>query len=177
MINLGGDVGFSGDGEELVERFEELVSLAAQMRDVDASMFSSGAGEGYQLIRLRVETWRVDQRGADANRAFLHRLLDELGHAPELVGCRCTIGVTQLMHAHRRTADERRDVARDAAFLQMFQVAAERGPLHVVADVALLRDEVLLHLRIERAHRLSFTHHFERHALADVALRTPIVQQ
>src|SRR5207344_2242832 len=53
----------------------------------------------------------------------------------ELVGGRRPIGVAKLMDAHRRRADERGDVGRDASAHQAVQVLAEGGPVDVVLGV------------------------------------------
>ena len=47
----------------------------------------------------------------------------------------------------------------------------------VVLDITLTRFELLFHLVAERPHRRAFTHDFERNALADIALRSPILNQ
>jgi len=110
VVDLRRDLGVAGDGEHLVDRLVQAVALAAHVGDVHAAVLSGRSAERHQLGRLGVEGGGVDERGADAERALAHRLVHERHHAGELVGGRLTIGVAELVDAHRRRADEGGDV-------------------------------------------------------------------
>ena len=70
--------------------------------------------------------------------------------------------------AHRAGTDEGGEVRRHAAALHAFQILAQGGPVDVVVHIDLLAREFLLHRRVQRAHG-HLAHHFERHALAQIA--------
>src|SRR5207249_9146585 len=74
-------------------------------------------------------------------------------------------------------ADEGRDVAGDAALNEIIEILAEGGPFHLVFNIALAFDHLLLHRLVERPHGFAFAHDFQRHALANVALRTAILNE
>ncbi len=60
---------------------------------------------------------------------------------------------------------------------QVIQILSQRGPLHRVFDVALLFPHPLFHRVVERSHRGAFAKNFQRHALANAALRVPILDK
>ena len=126
---------------------------------------------------LRIEGRRVDQRGADAERAFAHRLADQVLHARELIRRRLAVGVAQLVDAHGGCADEAGDVGADAACDEPVEVLAERRPVDVVLDVALLLLAPLSSWRRSGAHRPALAEDLQRDALADVALRPAVRDQ
>ncbi len=71
-----------------------------------------------QLVGLGEIARRVDQRAADAHRAFVHRLADQRPHPGELRRIGIDVALAELVDADRRRADEARDVGRDAAALE-----------------------------------------------------------
>ena len=79
--------------------------------------------------------------------------------------------------ADRRRADERGDVARNAARFEVTQIFRQRVPFDLVFDVALLAQHVLAHAIVHRAHRFAFAHDLSCHALANLALRAAILNQ
>ena len=160
------------DRQELVQRLEQSVALAAEVRDVEARP----TRERDQLVCLRVKRGSVDQCGREANGTFVHRLGDKLLHAPELRLARRPVGGAELVLAHRRRADEGRDVRRDAAPLEVLEILAERRPLDRVPEQRLSGD-LFLHLVRERPHREALAHHLERHALPNIALSAPVLEQ
>ena len=81
------------------------------------------------------------------------------------------------MLAHRRRAEKRRDVLRDAAPLQLAQVLRQRRPGDVELEVAHLLDHPLLHRVVQRAHRAAFAEDLRGHALTDLALRAAVDEQ
>ncbi len=177
VVDLGRDVGLAGDRDQLVDRLEQVVPFAPQMRDVHSAVLAGFGGQRDQLLRVRVEARCVDEGRADAERPFPHRFGHQLPHPVELGRRRIAVLVAELVNPHGRRADERRDVRRDAPFLHVLEVLAERRPLDLVLDVALLRPLPGLHRVRPGAHRPSLAHHLERHALADVALGQPVLDE
>ena len=130
-----------------------------------------------QLLRRRIEARRVDQRRPDAERAVRHLLPHERLHPFELRRGRLAILEPDDVLADGRGADERRDVRRDALLLEELEILRERRPRDVVLDRTLLALPADPHLVGERAHRRSLAEDLGRHALPDVALRAPILDQ
>ncbi len=97
-------------------------------------------------------------------------------HPLELVGGRGAVSLPDLVDPHRRSADERRDVGRDASRHEVIEILAERGPADVVLDVALPLALEPLHLVVERAHR-TLAEHRERHTLTNRALRPSVLDE
>jgi hypothetical protein len=81
---------------------------------------------------------------------------------------RRAIVAVELVDAHGRRADERRDVDRDAFALEMLEILAEARPLDREAEIALQFEHLLLHLLVERPHRLALAEDLERDALSHV---------
>src|SRR5690606_2452868 len=167
VVDLGRDVRLAGDGDQLVDRLEQLVALAPDVRDVHATVLRGDARELDQLARLRVERRRVDQRGADAERTLLHGLSHQRAHALQLIGRGRPVLVADLVDTHRRRADERRDVRRDPTLDQVLEVLAQRGPWDVVLDVTLLLEHLLLQGLVQRTHGRALAEDLERDALLD----------
>src|SRR5260221_137289 len=84
---------------------------------------------------------------------------------------------SEHVRANGGRADERRDIGRDAAFLEPGKVLAERGPFNGVGNVVLRRKRALLHRRVERPHRRAFAKDFQCHSLPDLALRPAVRDQ
>ena len=126
------------DAQQFVDRFEQLISFAAHVRDVFALIFRGDLAELDQLLGLRIKRRRINQRRADPERARFHFLADELAHFIELLRRRLFVLKADDVFANRGRADERSDVAGNAALLQIAQIFRQRVPLDLVLDVALL---------------------------------------
>ena len=98
-------------------------------------------------------------------------------HALQFRGRGRAIGIADFVDAHGSGADKGRDIAGDAALDEVVQVFGQRGPLDGILDVALLLAHLPLHRVGERPHGRAFAQDFERHALADVALRAAILEE
>ena len=98
-------------------------------------------------------------------------------HACKFCFGRWPVFVADLVYSQGRCANIGRNIWRDTFGFQEFQVATECCPLDVVLDVALLLDFFCPHRFVERTHRVSFTHHFERDALPDVAQATTVFDE
>ena len=81
------------------------------------------------------------------------------------------------MDAHRRRADEARNVGRYAALLEPREILAEAGPRDIVFHVAQAGRLELLHFFVERTHGPALAHHLQRHALLEVAEPAPVDDQ
>ena len=177
VINLGRNVRFARDAHELVERFQQLISFAAHVRDVFALVFGRDFAQLDQLLGLRVERRRINERCADAERARLHFLAHELAHLLELLRRRRLVFEADDVLANRGRADERSHVAGNAARFEITQIFRQRVPFDVVVDVFLLPQHELAHTVVHRSHRFAFAHDLGRDALANLALRTPVLNQ
>ena len=112
--------------------------------DVDAAA-AGGASmhERDELVGLREARGRVDQRRADAERAFLHRLLHE--RPASLCSCSGVGSTSSDARGRARARSPRR--RSEATFIETpfvseeLEVLAERRPLDRVLEVDLLRDE------------------------------------
>ncbi len=147
------------------------------MRDVDAAILRCDFAQLDQFLGLRVECGGVDQRGGHAQCAFRHCLPHERLHALEFSRGRRPVLIAEFMDAHRGGAHEGGHIRGNAALLEVVQIFAERGPAHFIANVALLLEYLLLHLLVERAFGPPLAENLQRHPLADVTLRTAILQQ
>ena len=177
MIDLRADTRAPRDRDELVDRLEQPLALAAHVRDVHAAVRRRRLAQRDELIGRCVRGGCVDERRPDTERAVAHRGVDERAHAPQLFGRGGPVVVGELVHADGRGADERRDVRRDAAPDERLQRLIERRPGDVVLDVALLLEPLLLHALVQRTERPALAKDLERHALAYVRLRSPIREE
>ncbi len=168
VVDLGPQLRAPGDVDQLVDGLEQPIALAAHVADVHAAVGRGGLAQRDQLVGPGVEGRGVDQRRAHAERAFLHRLPDERLHPREFLGRRRPVVVIELVHAHGGRADEGRDVQGHPALLEVREILAQRGPADVELEVALLFEHLLLHLLVERTHRLALAEDLERDALASV---------
>ena len=177
MINLRRNSRFAADPDQLIERFKQPVSFAAHVRDIFALIFRRHFAQLDQLIGFRIKRRRINQRCADAKRACFHFLTNEFAHLIELLRCRRFVFEPDHVLANRRRSDERGDVARDTARFEVAQIFRERVPFDLVMDVFLLAQHVLANPIVHRAHRFAFAHDLGRHALTNLALRTPVFDQ
>src|SRR5207253_9204349 len=108
-------------------------------------------------------------------RARLHLFANEFAHLIELFRRRLFIFETDHVFANRGRADERCDVAGNAAALQITQIFRERIPFDVVFDVALLTQHTFADAIVHRTHRFAFAHDLGSDPLPDLALRTTVL--
>ena len=152
VINLGRNVRFARNANQLVERFEQLVSFASHVRDVFPFIFRGDLAELDQFIRLGVKRGRINQRRSDAEGARFHFFAHELAHLVELLLRRRAIVKTDDVLADCSGADERGDVAGNAALLQKLQILRQHVPFDVVFNVGLLAQHVFAHAIVHRPH-------------------------
>ena len=141
VIDLRRDARLAADAHELADRFEQPVAFASHVRDVLPAVLRGFPAQRDELVGRRVERRRVDERGADAERALFHPLPHQRAHLVELLGSRLPVFEADHVLAYRGRAKERGDVRRDAALLQLPQVLRQRGPGDLVLDVAHLLDQ------------------------------------
>ena len=171
VINLRPNAGLTRDGEQLVERLQQLRPLAAHMGDVQPVVLRDRLGQAHQFLRRRVVGRGINQRRADAHRALLHRGPGQRLHPLQLGPCGRAVFVADLVYPQRCRSDERRDVRRHAEADEVLQPLAKRGPRHVRPVLA------PAHLGIERPKRRPLPEHFKRDALPNVALRLAVAPQ
>ncbi len=128
VINLGGQSGLAADADQLVDRFDEAIALAAHVRDVHALVVGRRLRDLDQLLGRRVEARRVDQRRRDAERAVLHLPLHQIAHRLQLLRRGPLVVEADGVFAQRRRADERGEVRRDAALLEIEHAVVQRRP-------------------------------------------------
>ena len=176
VIDLGRRARCLCDADRLIDCLDEVVAFAAHVRDIHAAALPGFSGQRDQLGGLGVGERVVDERGGKSHRAFFHGLVDERAHLGELRIGRLHVVLAQHVDPDRPGADERGDVGRNAALLQLVQVLAERRPVNVVIEVDLVTHRIGLHLCVHRPHR-DLAHDLERDTLAQVAQRAAIDQQ
>src|SRR5262249_4284581 len=150
-------------------------TFAADMGAVVAAIASDYLGHRNHLVLVLVAA--AGERGRQIDRALLHRLRDELGHLFDLRLRRRPVfeADNNLTYLLRRNA--RGDVDRGTALAEAAEIALKRGPVDVDAGAALGFLLVLFeHAAFERGHRLAFSDHIERHALAHLAFGIAVCQ-
>ena len=168
--------GSPGDVDRLLHRLDQSISFTAHVHAVDAPAARGLARQRDQLGCPGVVIGAVDERGGHAERPLLHGLAHQRAHLRQLRRRRLHVPLAEHVGAHRAGPDEGRDVRCDAAPLEPVQVLPERRPVDGVANVRLPLGCEALHFRGQRPHRV-FAQHFERHALAQIAERTPVGEQ
>ena len=177
MIDFGRDARLAADAEQFVEGLEQAISFAAHVRDVFAFVLGRDLAQFDQLICFGIESRRIDQGGADAECAGFHFLAHQLAHLFQLRrGGRLVFQADDIL-ANGGGPDKRGHVAGNAAGLEVLQVFRQRVPLDLVFDIRLLFDPPLLHELVQRPHRFALAHDFRGHALPDLTLRTPILDE
>ncbi len=177
VIDLRARVRGPRDRDRLVDRLKIAIALRSHMRDVAAAEFRRRLRQRDQLIRFRIKGGRVNQRRADAERALAHRFAHEVLHAREFVRLRRAVFIAEFVNAHRRRADEGRDIRRHAARFKVVEIIAKARPRNVEPDVALLLQALGAHGVGQGAHRPALAEDFKRHALKEVALAAPVLDQ
>ena len=178
VIDLGRDARLAADANQLVDRFDQPVALAAHVRDVLAAVLRRDLAQLDQLLGRGVEGRRVDQRRADAERARFHLLPHERAH---LARAAAAVG----FWSSRPMTCSRIVVAptNEATFGETPRFSSSRrysaSVVHVMSYLMSPCSSTmpLLHRVVERAHRAAFAEDLERHALADVALRAAVGEQ
>ena len=98
VIDLGRQTRLSGNRDELVDGLEQLIPLAAHVRDVHATVLASDLGDLDQLVGLCVERGSVDQRRTDPERALFHALPHERSHGLQLGLVGSAIVIPEFVH-------------------------------------------------------------------------------
>ena len=88
VVDLDGDVGAAADLDHLVDRLAEPGAFVAHVRRVEPALLRGDRGEGDELVGGEGFVGRVDERGGEPERAFVHRLRHHRAHALELDGRR-----------------------------------------------------------------------------------------
>ena len=138
MVDLHRNAPFPADADGFVNGFEQLIGLGPHVRDVDAAVGRHGTRHLDQLGRAREVPGRIDQRGGDAQGAVLHGAAHHGAHGVQLGGRGLAQRHAFHIFAHRRGAQERPDVGRDAVTLHRFQPAGEASRRHELAHHGLV---------------------------------------
>ena len=155
--------------QELGERAQQVIALAADVRGVTATESGRHPAQLGQLGSARIAARRVDQRRGDPQRAVGHLLSHQRPHPVHLGGRRRAVVITHDVHPDRAAADERGHVLGGAAALHVGQVLRQPGPADVVVQAMPVELKLGLHLRDQRAHRDALTEHLRGHALGQLA--------
>ena len=129
-------------------------------------------------LRVGIKSRRVNQRRADAQRALFHRL-----RAPDRAfvpvrrarGAGLRSPARECAPSSRRRTRPRCTTRRGATRYSKYSPSVVQGIVYLMSP---WRSAMSFFMRgVQRAHRPAFAEHFERHALADIALRAAIVQE
>ena len=174
--HLGAQPGPADDPQELAQRLVQLLPLAPHVRGVAAAVVGRDLAQRGELAGAGVAAGRVDQRRGDAERAVGHLLGGDLAHPVQLRGCGGAVAVADDAGAQGARADERRDVLRGAAPLDVPEVLRQPGPAHL--DVQVPADVLKLGFqpRRQRPHRGALAEHLGRDPLGQLAERPGVVQ-
>jgi hypothetical protein len=180
MVDLDGHAAFLPDAQRLVHRLEDLVRFGAHVRDVEAAVRRHRLDDLDQLLGARVVPGRINEGGAEAERAVLHGAAQGGAHG---VQRRAGGGAHAKPHpvlAQRARADERADVGRDAARLHRTEPGVEparphesprRGARGAVARAAADRELA------DRRGRVALAHDLRRDALRELADASSVTAQ
>jgi len=158
------------DLKYLLQRFEDACALGALMREVDPAMARGDLRELDNLIGGREAIRHILERGAEAERALLHCLLDKLPHRVELGGRRRTVVLANNVVADATGPDECGDVdGRMRAELEPAEVVGERAPVLRHAEMSGTRRGLADHPIVDGRDRRTLPCHFCRHALVNFA--------
>ncbi len=127
--HLDRDLRLARDGEGLVERLADLLRLAADVARVEAVVARGHFRQRDQLRRLGEAARLVDEAGRDAERALLHRSLDQRLHPGQLLFVGLHVLHPQHGAAHLRRADQHRLVDAGPRSSQPAEVAGQIGPV------------------------------------------------
>jgi hypothetical protein len=160
------------DPQRLGDRLLHAEAFAAHVRHVDAVMPCGHARQRDQLLGAGKRARRIDQCAREAQRPGAHPAVDELLHAPHLVGRRRTIVEPDHFAPRKRSRHQRAEVDRDAPVLETVEIPVKGGPVHPQAEPA---EGVAIHRSFRperRAGRLADD--FRGDALTDVALAVAV---
>jgi hypothetical protein len=174
--HLAAQPGLTDDPQELAEGRVQLLALAPDVRGVAAVVVGRDLAQRGELAGAGVAAGRVDQRRGDAERAIGHLLGGDSAHPVQLRGRGGAVVVADGTRAQRARADERRDVLRGAAPLDVPEVLRQPGPAHL--DVQVPADVLKLGFqpRSQRPHRGTLAEHLGRDPLGQLAERPWVVQ-
>ena len=176
VIDLGGSARPFRDIDGFLHRLDDAIALAAHMRDVHSAAQRRFTRQCNQFRRFGISVRVVDQRRGHPQRTLLHRLPDQSPHLRKLRRRRLHIIFSQHIDAHGAGTHECGHIGCDTLALQLLEILAERGPVDVVMQVALLAFHFFFHDRRQRPHGI-LAHDLERHTLRDVAERSLVHEQ
>lgn len=177
MEHLAAQPGIADDPQELPQGRVQLLPLAPHVRGVAAVVGGRDLAERGQLAGAGVAAGRVDQRRGDAERAVGHLLGGDSAHPVQLGGRGGAVAIADGSRAQRARADERRDVLRGAAPLDVPEVLRQPGPAHLDVQKPAGALELGLQPRgHQRPHRDPLAEHLGGDTLGQLAERPRIPQ-
>ena len=114
-----------GRGQKLAHRAQYPVIFVADVRTVDAAFRRDDARERTDLGVVGGDGGIVEQARAEAERARLHRGVEQPGHRRGFVRVRAATEVGDAAQPQRRMADERRDIHRRPGAIDRIGVGRE----------------------------------------------------
>ena len=139
------------DRDGLFHAVDDRRRLVAHVRDIDAAEPAGHFRELDDLARRGERARHVEEAGAQAERAVLHRLFDERPHPVQLARGGRSIGRADHGRPNRSLADEASDVHRLLEQLQARQKRRERNRRAPVRALHQGRD-ALTHVVVGRRH-------------------------
>ena len=177
MMDLRVHLGGARDRDQFIEALQESIAFTAHVRGVAAAVFAGRAHERDQLIRLGIRAGGVNEGAAHSQCAFAQRLPYQILHPGEFRGSWSPIGVAQLVHAHRRSADEGGDIGGDPLGDELIEEFTEGIPGDLIVDIGLGLEHLCAARLGEGAERVAFSEDFERDALFEIAQAAAVVDQ
>jgi hypothetical protein len=162
-------LGLPGDAERLIQRFEHPVGLRPHRHFEQAVELGDDRSEGGELRSGGKRARRCRESRPQAQRSFAHRHAHHFLHFCQFLRSRYAAAFADHRPPHVGVADERGEVDAGALLLDVAEILGERSPFHIELILVLAFPHQRLQLRRERAWRLAFREHFQRHALIDVA--------
>ena len=118
-----------GEADRFIQRFFELVALAAEMSGVDPSVRSGGPEQGEQFGLIGKTAGRVEQSGGESERALTHRRIEDPLHFRKCIGGKTAVFVAGNIGAERIVSAEKCRVDRRSAGGQRLGIRGEIGPI------------------------------------------------
>ena len=129
MPDFDREVALAPDAQSFVDRGQDGIAFIAHVGGIDAAEFRRLRGQGDQLIGFGVGSGRVLERGRDSDRAFPHRLPDQLPHLIELCWGGLLVVIAQHHAPHLGGADIAGQIDSHALLFQAGKVLPKAAPV------------------------------------------------
>ncbi len=176
MPDLHRDARLAADRDRLVERVEQVVGLAADVRSVDAPVPRGDLRKCNQLLDTRIRARRVDQRARDAQCPLLHRHRSHSLHLVELLLSRLDVAEPKHQAAYGGNSEEGAEVDRAAGLAEPAEVASQVRPVHLQLEAIQKGLQLGQEHVIERCHGAALSSDLGGDALTDLRLDAVVDQ-